>query len=96
MKKFNLQLFADSYTSSYEVVIPLKLENDNTGDEYGNFTFKIPNPKNGLTLAEVTTMLNTLNSKYFFTGAHETDVVVTTRETPYIENKSTVTLDLEE
>lgn len=96
MKKFNLQLFADSYTSSYEVVIPLTSTNESTGEDYGNFTFKIPNPKNGLTLAEVTTMLNTLNSKYFFTGAHESDVVVSTRETPYIETKSTVTLDLEE
>lgn len=97
MKKFNLQLFADTYTHTYDLVLPLTKRND-LKEETTNFTIKIPNPKNNLTLAEVTNAVSTLNTNEFFCATAEeiTDGVTTElRETPYIENKSIVTLDLD-
>lgn len=97
MKKFNLQLFADSYTSSSDLVIPFQKVVGMSSESIENFTFKIPNPKTNLTLAEVTTAITTWNTNAFFKGAGDPEgTIVSTRETPYIENKSIVTLDLEE
>lgn len=96
MREFNLQLFADQYTSTSDLVIPFAKVVGMSTESIENFTFKIPNPKTTLTLAEVTTAISTWNTNAFFKGAGDPEgTSVNTRETPYIENKSIVTLDLE-
>lgn len=99
---FNLQRFADTVTSSFDLYMPLKVTYRGMGSLEGtsdNRTIKIPNPKSGLTLAQVTTLRGVLQEQNFLDivssgsgTSYSTQLDYTT--TPYTEQKQTVTLDL--
>lgn len=99
---FNLQRFTDTVTSSFDLYIPLKVTYTLMGQpttETENRTIKIPNPKSDLTLAQVTTLRDVLQTQNFLnlqssSGGTNYGTSLSYTTTPYTEQKQTVTLDL--
>lgn len=98
---FDIQRFADTLTSSFELVMPLILEySEGSTSVEENKTIKFPNPRRNLTSAEVNAAINTLQQVDFFgftnSEGQSVRVDIYERTASYTEEKQTVTLDLSE
>lgn len=95
--KFDIQKFADTIESGYELNIKVHTTYTSTGesDRYTKKTIVLPYARQNLTRAEVNTVLNTMSTTQFLNFSDDLDSW-TFSENPYIEEYTKLDLDLSE